>query len=272
MSKIKQYFDRLFSITSTQSVRLLPGNIAFFLVLSLFPLLTLIGILATQLGVSNDGLISIIDSSLPNSVSSILDMYIQGKGFDTNIGIFMLIGFILASNGAHSIIVASNSLYGFPNSNYLKRRIKSVFIIILLIIMFIFMLGFVAFGNYIVSYIISNIDNIHTSKLIYDLFNILKWPFSALIIFLNVKLIYIIAPDWKVPSSHTTKGAIFTTILWILIVRLYSYWVTNFVNYDLFYGSLSNIAILMILTYFISYVLVIGIAINVRSYEYKIED
>lgn len=272
MSKLKQYFNRLFNITSTQSVRLLPGNIAFFLVLSLFPLLTLIGVIATSLGVSSEGLISIIDTSLPSNVSSILDMYIVGKGFDTNIGIFMVIGFILASNGAHSIILASNSLYGFPNSNYLKRRIKSVFIILLLIIMLIFMLGFVAFGNYIVTYIISNIKDVHASKLIYDLFNILKWPFSALIIFLNVKLIYIIAPDWKVPSSHTTKGAIFTTVFWILIVRLYSYWVTNFVNYDIFYGSLSNIAILMILTYFISYVLVIGVAINVKSYEYKIED
>ena len=272
MSKIKQYFKKLFSITSTQSVRLLPGNIAFFLVLSLFPLLTLVGVIVTSLGVSNEGLISVIDTSLPRNVSSVLDAYIIGKGFDTNIGIFMLIGFILASNGAHSIILASNSLYGFPSSNYLKRRVKSVFIILLLIIMLIFMIGFVAFGNYIVSYIISNIDDLKASKLIYDGFNIIKWPFSMLIIFLNVKLIYIIAPDWKVPSRHTTKGAVFTTIFWMLIVRLYSYWVTNFVNYDIFYGSISNIAILMILTYFISYILVIGIAINVKSYEYKIED
>lgn len=272
MTKLNNYFKRLFSIIDTQSVKLLPGNIAFFLVLSLFPLLTLLGLIATRIGVSSDGLINLIDTSLPSSVSEVLDSYIIGKGFDTNIGIFMIIGFILASNGAHSIIIASNSLYGFPNSNYLKRRIKSVFIILLLIGMFIFMLGFVAFGNYIVNYIITNINDIHLSKVIHDVFNILKWPFSILIIFLNVKLIYLIAPDSKLPLRHTTKGAIFTTVFWILIVKLYSYWITNFANYDLFYGSLSNIAILMLLTYFISYILVLGIAINVRSYEYKIED
>mgnify|MGYP003295219685 CR=1 FL=1 len=44
----------------------------------------------------------------------------------------MIIGFFLASNGADAIILASNNLYGFPNSDYLKRRIKAIFIIILI--------------------------------------------------------------------------------------------------------------------------------------------
>ena len=73
-------------------------------------------------------------------------------------------------------------------------------------------------------------------------------------------------------SKHTNKGAIFTTISWIVVIQIYSYWVTHFSNYDIFYGSLSNIVILMLMTYIISYILVIGIAINVKSYEYKIED
>ena len=73
-------------------------------------------------------------------------------------------------------------------------------------------------------------------------------------------------------SKHTTKGAIFTTISWIVVIQIYSFWVNHFSNYDLFYGSLSNIAILMLMIYLISYILVIGIAINVKSYEYKIDD
>ena len=272
MSKIRDNFKKISNIANTQSVKLLPGNIAFFLVLSLFPLLTLVGVIATRLGVNSEDLISIINTSLPSNVAAILESYIVGTGLDTNVVIFMIIGFILASNGAHAIIISSNNLYGFPNSNYLMRRIKSVFIILLLIVMFIFMFGFVAFGNYIVNYVVDNLKDVNIAKIVQTTFNILKWPVSILIIFLNVKLIYMIAPDSKLPIKHTTKGAIFTTVFWILIVKLYSYWVTHFVNYDLFYGNLSNIAILMLLTYFISYILVLGIAINVRSYEYKIED
>ena len=272
MKKIKNYLKKLYEILVIPSMSYLPGNIAFFLVLSIFPILTLIGVIASKFSIDVNALVDLIDVSLPGKVSDVIATFIQGKGFDTNIGVFMIIGFYLASNGADAIILASNNLYGFPNSDYIKRRIKAIFIIVLIVLLFIFMLLFLAFGNHIANFILSHIPDQNLVKLIYNLFVILKWPFSLFVIFFNVKLIYTIAPDWKIMSKHTTKGAIFTTISWIVVIKIYSIWVTHFSNYDLFYGSLSNIIILMLMIYIISYILVIGIAINVKSYEYKIED
>ena len=272
MSKIKGYFKNLYDIIVTPSMSYLPGNLAFFLVLSIFPILTLIGVIASSFSLNVESLINMINTALPDKIALLLADFIQGKGFDSNIGIFMIIGFFLASNGADAIILASNNLYGFPNSDYIKRRIKAIFIIILIILLFIFMLGFLAFGNHIIDLLLQLIKNKDIANLIYNLFKLLKWPLSFFIIYFNIKLIYAIAPDWKILSKHTTKGAIFTTVGWILVVQIYSYYVSNFARYDIFYGSLSNIVILMLLTYIISYILVIGIAINVRSYEYKIKD
>ena len=272
MKRLKGYIKNLFNIIASPSMSYLPGNLAFFLVLSIFPILTLLGVIASNFSINIDSLVNAINTTLPSAISSILDTFIRGEGFDTNIGIFMIIGFYLASNGADAIILASNNLYGFPNSNYLKRRIKAIFIIILIILLMIFMLGFIAFGNFILKFILNSIKDKSLATLIYNLFIILKWPFAIFVIFFNVKLIYTIAPDWKIMSKHTTKGAIFTTVIWIISVQVYSYWVTNFSNYDLFYGGLSSIAMLMLLMYIISFVLIIGIAINVKSYEYKIED
>ena len=272
MKKIKHYLKKLFEIIRGPSMSYLPGNLAFFLVLSIFPILTLIGIIASKFSLDVTSIINLSEISLPSDVSETLLSFIQGKGFDSNIGIFMIIGFFLASNGADAIILVSNNLYGFPNSDYIKRRIKAMFIIVLIIFLFVFMLGFLAFGNHILNLILSYIPNQSIVKLIYYLFIILKWPFALFIIFFNIKLIYTIAPDWKIMSKHTTRGAVFTTISWIVVIQIYSFWVNHFSNYDLFYGSLSNIVVLMLMIYFISYILVIGIAINVKSYEYKIED
>ncbi len=272
MNQIKKYLKRLYDIISTSSMSYLPGNLAFYLVLSIFPILTLIGVITSKFSINIDSLINLINTTLPSDVANVLDSFITGKGFDTNIGIFMILGFFLASNGANAIILSSNNLYGFPNSDYIKRRIKSIVIIVIIILLFMFMLGFLAFGNHLLSLILSQVKNKELVKLIYKLFVILKWPFAVFVIFFNVKLIYTITPDWKIMSKHTNKGAIFTTISWIVVIQIYSYWVTHFSNYDIFYGSLSNIVILMLMTYIISYILVIGIAINVKSYEYKIED
>lgn len=272
MKKVKHYLKKLYEIIITPSMSYLPGNLAFFLVLSIFPILTLIGVIASKFSLDVTSIIDLNEITLPSNISETLMSFIQGKGFDTNIGVFMIIGFFLASNGADAIILASNNLYGFPNSDYLKRRIKAMFIILLIILLFIFMLGFIAFGNKILNLILSFIPDKNIVNLIYYLFIILKWPFALFVVFFNVKLIYTIAPDWKIMSKHTTRGALFTTISWILVIQIYSFWVNHFSNYDLFYGSLSNIVILMLMVYFISYILVIGIAINVKSYEYKIED
>ena len=272
MKKLKNYLIKLYHIITTPSMLYLPGNLAFFLVLSIFPILTLIGVIASQFSINIESLINFIDSSLPGKVSEVLATFIRGKGFDTNIGIFMILGFFLASNGADAIILASNNLYGFPNSNYLKRKIKAIFIIILIVLLFIFMLGFITFGNSILNFLLSFIKDKNLVSVIRHLFLIPRWPFILFVIFFNVKLIYTIAPDWKIMSKHTTRGAIFTTVSWVVVIQIFSFWINHFSNYDLFYGSLSNIVILMLMTYIISFILVIGIAINVKSYEYKVEN
>lgn len=99
------------------------------------------------------------------------------------------------------------------------------------------------------------------------MFVYLKWPIAFFIIFFSIKLLYTIAPDYNIPSRYVNKGAIFTTLGWILTTAIYSYYVTHFSKYDIFYGSLSNIIILMMYIYFLSYILVLGIAINSSSYE-----
>ena len=113
MNKLKGYIKKLYDIIVIPSMSYLPGNLAFFLVLSIFPILTLIGVIASSFSIDINALVNVIDKALPDKVASILAGFIQGKGFDSHIGVFMIIGFFLASNGADAIILASNNLYGF---------------------------------------------------------------------------------------------------------------------------------------------------------------
>ena len=92
--------------------------------------------------------------------------------------------------------------------------------------------------------------------------NILKGPISWLVIFFLVKTIYTIAPDEKIPSNKVNKGAIFTTFAWIIGTLIYSYYITHFAHYSLFYGSLTNLVVLMIWFYYLAFILTVGIAIN----------
>lgn len=271
MKKISQWFKQLYSIFIDPKVVLLPGQIAFFLILSIFPFLILTGYIASLFGPSVTTLIELINDALPAEIAKTMVSVISGKSFDSTVGISMVVGFLLASNGAHSIILASNTLYGFPNNDFIKRRVKAVFIIFILVFMFIMAMIVLAYGNIIAKYIIELLKLQGIASTIYNIFVIVKWPIAALTLFFSIKLIYVVAPDWRILSKNTTKGALFTTIGWVIASAIFSYYVSHFANYDIFYGSLSSIVILMIWVYILCYILVIGIAINVKEYRDKEE-
>ena len=119
MNRIKNIFRTLFNIINKPEMVFLPANVAFFLVLSNFPILTLVGMLASYLSLSIDNLIITLESALPNSLTNLLTPYIISNSFDSNTIIFTVVAFLLASNGSHALILASNSLYKIEN----RRRI-----------------------------------------------------------------------------------------------------------------------------------------------------
>ena len=271
-TEIKKFQDKtrnLKDLIFDPTVRILPGQIAFFLILSIFPLLMLIGYIGTFFDVSLTTVIDFLNSTLPEEIAETLVNFISGKSFDSSIGISMITGFILASNGSHAIILASNTLYGFPSDDFVKRRIKSMILIILLVSLFVFTAVVLAYGNIILKSAIDFFNLTGVAKTIYKVFSIAKWPVAFFVMLFVIKLIYVIAPDWKILSKNTTRGALFTALGWTIATGVFSYYVSHFANYDIFYGSLSSIVMLMIWVYVLSYILVIGIASNKKDYQDK---
>lgn len=270
MNKLKKWVMELLKIVKAPSMKILPGNLAFFLVLSIVPVVTLIGYIASGAGISIDSLIHFLGSSLPKEINDILLPFISGDGIDTNVVIFMVIGFFLASNGPQSIIIASNTLFELDSSPYIKQRIKAIFMTIIMMILFFFMIIVLGFGNVIVKSILNLKIFSFITHSAYMWFKFLKWPIAFVLVFYMLKVIYTLAIDQKISSKYMNRGALFTTICVMLATFIYSYYVSNFANYDLFYGSLSNIMILMVWIYIISYVMVLGIAINAKTYKERI--
>ncbi len=273
MKKIKEFIKTLVDIIMLPQMMHLPGSLAFFIILSIFPILMLIGIVASYFSVSIEGITSTITAALPRGVEKLLLPYIQAGTFPRNILISTIFAFILASNGTHALILASNSLYDIKNSSYLRRRIKALFLILLLIVLFIFMISFLTYGNQLFTYILKSVSYGPVNEVLYYFFAFIKWPIAMFIIYLAMKLIYVLSPDGKIYSSTTSTGALFSTIGFTVATAIFSFYVNNFSTYDIYYGSIATIVTLMIWIYMLSFILVIGIAINVRNYNnYKIKN
>lgn len=263
MGKVKYYVKRAFATFNQMEMRVLPGNVAFFFVMALIPMITIVAVIVSYFSISIESLIEFVQSIIPGEAGNLIVDVISGKGFDSSIGAFNVIALFVASNGTFAIINASNTLYQVHDSDTLKDRIKSVLLLFILLLLIVFLIIVPMFGEKILS-LFGTGSMVEKIRLIYQ---IARWPFTFFLIYFNLKLIYTIAPSKTIPSSSTTYGAMFTTVIWTIATAIFSYYLKYFANYNVIYGNLSSIIILMMWLYIISYVFVMGIAINVTNLE-----
>ena len=254
---LKNYILKIIEIIKKPEMGILPGQLAFFIILSLVPIITLCGFGAGLFNINMDTVIDILDNIIPTG-AEFLKPYLTGNTIDLKLALIFLWMFYLASNGCNTVILISNQIYGINQSNWIKRRIKAIFMTFGIVVIIIFLLVFPVFGKKILE--LFEFTNI--SSTIKEIFNILKGPLTWLVMFIFLRGIYEIAPDRVRRNSHINTGAIFTTVGWVILTWFYSQISTNMTTYNIFYGALSNIAILMLWLYFMSFVFVIGLSLN----------
>lgn len=270
--KVKIWFKYLYNNIKRPEMKVLPGHLAFYLMMMLVPLLTLIGSLLSSFKIVTSSISDVLYDNLPENIANLIIFIVEQKDTTTSIWILLIPTLILASNGTYSMIITSNSIYKLKTKNYLLNRIKAFLMMIVLISIFLFLLLVPTFGNIIFRIIGSLFINPDiTNDISYILFNILKYPFTFLVVFLAVKALYIMAPNKKVQKEHVNYGAIFTSIMWVISTWIYSYYIEYFSSYETFYGSISSLLFLMLWLFVISYIFVLGMALNASRYEFDNE-
>lgn len=269
--RFKKYLKTFYKTLKRPEMSVLPGHLAFFFVLSVVPIVTLISYGASYLHVSIDFVSNFVSKAFSSDIAKMLSPIMNTDTLGVKFFISLVIGFFIASNGADSIIVTSNAIYKVPNSSYPRRRLKAIIMTFFIVTLFMFILLVPVFGNMIVDAVKFVDLNPTVSLRVEQVFRFLKGPISWFVMFMFIKIIYSMAPDRRMPSSYTTRGALFTTVLWIIGTAIYSYYITHFARYDLFYGGLANLVILMLWVYFLAYIFVTGMCMNHNSEIEKLE-
>lgn len=270
--KAKRFFKNFWTAFWRPEMLILPGQLAFFFILSIVPILTLIGYGASYLNLPMDFINTFLTKAFSDSIASLITPILTNNQFSLSFLITLLIGYFIASNGAASIIVTSNTIYGIKDKGFLNRRIKAMIMTLFIVFLFLFILIIPLFGQRIIELLkFVNFNQKLTNQTEF-IINILNGPLSWLIIFFFIKVLYTMAPDKKISSRNVNMGAIFTSVGWIISTTIYSYYITNVAHYDKFYGGLSNLVILLLWFYLLAYIFVIGMAINNREDQEKLAE
>lgn len=261
-SRAREFVRKAIAIIKRPDMRILPGQLAFFLVLSMIPLLALVGTIGSKLGLSMTSFRNALESTVPDAVINTLFPADATTGLNFNVTVFFIAAFLLASNGAYSVITTSNRIYQVEDNSEIRRRSKAVLLTFILVSLLFFLILVPAFGDSLISLAEINLHNEKLASFIRNIYHLGKYPLSLFLLYFNIKLIYILAPDKEVTSNEVRAGAMFTTIFWLLSSKIYVFYVEYFSHYDIFYGSMSNILVLLFWVYILAYIFTLGMSFN----------
>jgi membrane protein len=265
MKKIYNFFnDYVFG----KELGVLPGSLAYSFFLAIIPILSLLFYLLSSFNLPLDMVQNFLSDTFPEGVVNLLQPIFTDT-ITMNSIITLVIAIMVATNGCNAIILASNTIYNIENTSIVRRTIKSLFLTIVMIILIAFVVVVPLFGKSILNVLLKIF--VGQEKFLTTLFLILRVPVSLVVIFAIIKLLYVVAPDQRINSKYVNRGTAFTTICWLIVTYIYSFYINNIARYDLVYGNLTNIVILLLWFYILAYVFVIGLYLNRHKTDTEIE-
>ncbi|AYA74589.1 ribonuclease [Bacillus sp. Y1] len=250
----------------------LAAQLAYFFLLSLFPLLIFLATLISFLPISQPELLGFVEDFAPTETFTLIETNLNDLMEKRNGGLlsFGIIATIWsASNGINAIVRAFNHAYDVKESrSFFVARGMSILLTFAMIFVFIVALLLPVFGKQIGIFLFSAFG---LSDEFLSIWNALRWVVSSLILFTVFVGLYWIAPNKKFKCVRAVPGAIFATIGWALVSLAFSYYVSNFGNYSATYGSIGAIIVLMIWFYMSGIIMIIGGEINALYSKMKDE-
>lgn len=239
--------------------------LAFHVLLAIFPfsifLLALLGLLNT----SNffDWLLQQAQYVVPDQALVALrqvtaELRSQESEGLLSLGLFLALW--SASVGVRSTMRALNIAYDVEESRPAwKRYPLSVIYTIGLALMLILAAGLMVIGPQIMTWLARQIG---LDDLVVTLWIWLRWPAALALLMFAIAIVYYVAPNIEQPFRLITPGSVIAVIIWILASLGFGFYIRNFADYSVTYGSFGAVIVLLLYFYISAAILLFGAEVN----------
>lgn len=105
-------------------------------------------------------------------------------------------------------------------------------------------------------------DKVHVGRQFATAWSWLRWPFTALVVMLAAALCYFFLPDVKQRFRYITPGSVTATGLWLFSTWAFTQYVEHFGRFEVTYGSIGGVIVLMLWLYISGLVFLVGGEVN----------
>ena len=265
---IRKYFkhDNMTSYAAALAYRVLFATV---------PFLALLVVLLWYLGIDDflsKWLADQTSSALLVQATEVVQRWIkqsqgQTRGGRLSVGIITIsIAIWSVSSGLRTLTKALNAVHEVEETRPVwKRYGVSFFYALGLAIMVILASALLLIGPELVEWVVGlvGLDEVFVS-----LWTWLRLPVALVLIMLVVSIVYWVVPNVNHPYRLITPGAALAVIGWILASLGFSFYLANFANYSVIYGSIGVAFVLLLYFYISAEVLLLGAEVNAAIHHY----
>lgn len=244
----------------------LAGQLAYFTLLSLFPLLmSLVAVAGLVMDDPESALRTLTESMqgvLPQEGMDLLVDYIERTLRNATSGV-LLFGVLATlwsgSTASYALINAANRAYELRETRPLWKVWGVSLLIVLWLALLIGALALVIFSAETGGYLqrLTGLPDFFVT-----LWGILRWVVAFVAVTIVHALLYYVAPSADVPFKWITPGGLAATVLILVSSVALSFYVANFGRYDQLYGPIGAVIVLMLWLYVGSFMVLLGVEMN----------
>lgn len=245
--------------------------ISYSFFLALFPFIIFLFTFIAFLPINNlqDQILKGLSDLLPDFTyitvrETIVDIISIQRGSLLSIG--FLTAFYFSSNGIRSIIAAF-TVFSTKKDNRAEWRIQllSAGLTISLVMLLIIAVVVVVATSIGLSYL--KTKGIVKDDFILILISIGKWVIFFSLLWFSVSVLYRFGPPKFARFRLFSPGALVASILMVVSIILFSFYVSNFGTYNKIYGSIGTIIVVLLLININALLLLVGYEFNVSFYS-----
>lgn len=244
-----------------QNISAFAASTAFFLVLSIVPMLILICTIIPYTPLTEENLVRAVTEITPDRMDFLVESLIA-EVYDKSAGILSVAAITTlwsAGKGVLALMRGLNAIGGVEEDRnyFVVRLVASLYTVVMLVVL-ILSLFIMVFGNQLVELLLYRVPQLQI--LVSFLMNfrfLLVWAILTLLF----SAVYAYVPNEKLAFGEQVPGATFAAVVWSVFSWGFSLYVERTESYSI-YGSLSLIVIVMVWMYFCMYIIMIGAYLN----------
>lgn len=268
--KAKRFFNIAKDNWARAKVSGQAGELAYFSLLSLFPILLVIANVIPLFPINVDAILSYVETAVPPDIYSVIEPILIGYLSSSSGGVIS-IGLITAlwsaSKAFNSLQNILNDVYGVePRKNFILVRLASLLIQVAIVLIVGAIIFAFVFGEIIVSFVedILNLDLGFIMQILQ-----LRWLILLVVLLALFMAVYFIVPNHRLGLKSGIPGTIFATVGWVLLSQGFSIYL-QFAGGDAAANATFGVFIvLMLWLYLAAMILLIGALLNTILYQYR---